>query len=502
MKTMILEHPRRRSEAHFNDIANTPLWSCLLGGYAAATVAASGAEVSYVDAAGQGLDFDQCRARILAEQPELLAVNTVYIWEHTALIFAMLTALRQDGFTGHINLFGFFPTLHYRAILKESPWLDSIIVGECEESLAELSRCLDRGEPWQDIPGLASANPDICYRARPVINDLDGLPRPWRPATGLATPAILASRGCYNHCSFCPIPSFYNQGPLWRGRSPLNVVEEIQDLQGQGHQDFYFVDPNFVGPGKAGRARTLELLRLLEPLKITFGMETRPNDLDAELVTALKRAGLTSLLLGIESGSGQGLENLDKHCSVAASAEALRLCRAQGIEPEVGFLMFNPESTVADLAANIAFLEQHTLLDRLERTANLLCHRQIIMAGTKGYRRYAEQGRLSPVGAMAFEGQVPFHEEGVAWLSEVVLPLCHHILRHTGDQDSPLYHARAGNYSRFQQVNDHLVSAVKSCLKMAASPSRPLAAELVARTCQELDSLVGKVPVVIQAVCR
>jgi hypothetical protein len=31
MKITILEHPRLPSDAHFNDIANTPLWSCLMG---------------------------------------------------------------------------------------------------------------------------------------------------------------------------------------------------------------------------------------------------------------------------------------------------------------------------------------------------------------------------------------------------------------------------------------------------------------------------------------
>jgi hypothetical protein len=32
MKITVLEHPRLPSDAHFNDIANTPLWSCLMGG--------------------------------------------------------------------------------------------------------------------------------------------------------------------------------------------------------------------------------------------------------------------------------------------------------------------------------------------------------------------------------------------------------------------------------------------------------------------------------------
>ena len=36
MRILLLEHPREASEAHFNDIANTPLWSCLMTGYTGA----------------------------------------------------------------------------------------------------------------------------------------------------------------------------------------------------------------------------------------------------------------------------------------------------------------------------------------------------------------------------------------------------------------------------------------------------------------------------------
>ena len=43
----------------------------------------------------------------------------------------------------------------------------------------------------------------------------------------------------------------------------------------RGKTDFYFVDPNFIGPGKTGKEQALILARSLAELDITFGMECR-----------------------------------------------------------------------------------------------------------------------------------------------------------------------------------------------------------------------------------
>ena len=51
MRVILLEHPREPSPVHFNDIANTPLWACLMTGYAGAALLQAGFEVDLVDAA-------------------------------------------------------------------------------------------------------------------------------------------------------------------------------------------------------------------------------------------------------------------------------------------------------------------------------------------------------------------------------------------------------------------------------------------------------------------
>ena len=469
MKIVVLEHPRKPSQNHFNDIANTPLWSCLMGGYAAAALIRGGHEVAYVDANQHHWDFLRTEKEIFRLSPELLCINAVYYWEHTPNLFQWLGNLRKNGFDGHINLFGFFPSLAYSSLLKTLPAVDSVVVGECEHTLSALANRIAEKEEWHDIRGVASRSSLSAgrFERRPPEKNPDRFPFPHRLPTNASTVSILASRGCYNHCSFCPIPGFYSRGPLWRSRSVENIMQEVEMLVDQGWRDFYFVDPNFIGPGAAGRRRILELAHRLEPLDVTFGMETRPSDLDEHLLEHLVAAGLRNLLIGIESGSAAVLNRIDKHGSALSARNAIRMCRNAGIEPDIGFLMFVPESDLKDLKENWRFLKENALIDQLERTANLLSHCQIILAGTSGYQHFQAQGRLTPGGVLGFEGKVPYRDPRVDWMRRLVVPACLDVLRESAKPDSTVYWQKPKNHVFSGRVNDYLVELFENLLLKA-----------------------------------
>ena len=318
MRILLLEHPRQASEVHFNDIANTPLWSCLMTGYAGAALLRAGFEVDIVDAARW--TFEQT-VQYLVDNPSpgLLAVHAVYFWEATEALFRMFSHLRDSGFSAPICLYGFFPGLVWKEILDYSPAVDYVVVGEPEETLVDLARCIEAGSEAQ-VQGVAlrAGGKASFPLMRPPIQRPDRLAFPLRPSLeSEETVSVLASRGCYNHCSFCLVPVLDQGSSMWRGRSPENVVAEISELVSKGKKDFYFVDPNFVGPGKAGEKTAMRLAGQLADLEITFGMETRANDVTPGLMRELVKAGLTRLLLGIESGRPDVLKRLGKHTSIA-----------------------------------------------------------------------------------------------------------------------------------------------------------------------------------------
>ena len=470
MKAIVLDHPRLPSKDHFNDIANTPLWSCLMGGYGASALKDAGVDTLFLDHAQPGMTFAQSHEQIQDLDADLLCINSVYFWEHTPRMFAFINDLKKDGFSGHINLFGFFPTLAYRQILQQFDGVDSIAVGEFEHTLADLARALGTNASLNTVEGLAQNVSDtIAFTPRSPEKNPDNFSFPLRNSLD-GTVTLLASRGCYNHCSFCPVPSFYNQGPLWRGRSPQNIAREMEQLAAQGVQSFYFADPNFIGPGRAGRERIIELMELIRPLNIRFGMETRPQDLSGPVLDSMVRSGFESLLMGIESGSKHILTGMNKSSSADMGARAIALCREFNIEPEIGFLMFVPDASLDDLKQNFDFLEENRLLDRLERTANLLCHSQIVLAGTSGYAWFEKQHRLKEKGFLDFQASVTFKNHNVEWVAQKVMAACHAVLRSSSAPESPVYWENSCNTTS-RQLNQALKDGFLTFLEMAGKQS-------------------------------
>jgi radical SAM superfamily enzyme YgiQ (UPF0313 family) len=475
VRVVLLEHPREASEAHFNDIANTPLWSCLMTGYAGAGLLRAGIEADIVDAA-RGTFAQTLRSLADNTSPDLLAVHAVYFWEGTTALFRMLSDLRNHCFDAPICLYGFFPGLVWKEILDYCPAVDYVIVGEPEETLLDLARCVEAaGEVRvegvaQRLHGKAS-----LARMRPLCESPDRLAFPLRPfVESEETVSILASRGCYNQCSFCLVPALDQGKTRWRGRSPENVSAEISGLVSMGKKDFYFVDPNFVGPGPEGKKRSVELARRLRDLGITFGMETRANDVTPGLIGELVKAGLTRLLLGIESGRPDVLRRLGKHISITCNERAIATVREAGLEPEIGFIMFDAASTLNDIADNLKFLERNGLLDILGRTANLLCHEHIAFKGTPGYLAALEQDTIIPQGLFGFEGLLLYKDYRVGWLAGVMKKLCHFLLREMEKPFSPVYWAgesvRSGPH---RAANDLLVEIFKRMLDFAEKLTSP-----------------------------
>jgi hypothetical protein len=198
-------------------------------------------------------------------------------------------------------------------------------------------------------------------------------------------------------------------------------------------------------------------------------METRPEDLDEEILENLVSSGFTGMLLGVESGSRMLLRQISKGSTVNSSERAIELCRSFGIDPEVGFLMFVPDSTLSDIGENLQFLRKNKLLNRLDRTVNLFSHCHIVLMGTSGYQRYVKEGRLTPAGHQGFEGEIAYADQRVAWLRDVAVFACHHVLKQSAALDSPIHWQRPQAQGPAKRVNDYLVNMFERLLKTAES---------------------------------
>jgi anaerobic magnesium-protoporphyrin IX monomethyl ester cyclase len=471
MKVLLIEHPRAFNPERCNDIANTPLSSCLLSGHAAGALGAAGHRVEIVEGYLENLSHEMVKERVRATRPDLLAVHMVYHWKTDRELFSLLEEVRQEGAARHISAYGYYPTFYHEEILRSCPAIDSIVLGEPEETLTELvDSLLDSDAASRDIPGLArmDAGGRIgCTRRRP-IEDLDGLPFPVRTEAMFRLPEVnlQGSRGCYGQCTFCCINPFYGASPRWRGRSPENIVAEIDTLLAErGTKDFYFTDPNFFGPGRQGQKRALRLASLLKSRHIHFGIEGRVNDIHDQTIEALVEAGLRHILIGLESGRDDSLKRLNKMTSVAQNERALGILRKHGIEPNIGFIMFEPYSSREDIRTNLEFLRRNRLLDNLSITANVLYHHQIVLKGSPAFEVLRRQGLLALSPAEGYEGTAAFLDARVAGLADLMRRVTNFLFVRLWGIWSGKDLEPSGAQERYAKINSILIDLFENALR-------------------------------------
>jgi radical SAM superfamily enzyme YgiQ (UPF0313 family) len=375
-----------------------------------------------------GLDYQEIERRVKAMQPDMLGVHMVYHWQKDTALYDFLRKVKAEQLSSYITAYGYYPTTDFEDILQQCSDLDSVILGEPELTFAKLVEALSKTfisqAGLENFPGLAQRDDSgrIVFQRRELVGDLNDLPFPVRTEALFRLPEVnlQGSRGCYGGCTFCYINPFYGQGSQWRGRTPENILAEIDDLIGEYKiERFYFTDPNFFGPGGRGQQRALRLATLLKTRNIRFGIEARVNDIHEETVSALVEAGLRHILIGLESGSDRSLKRINKLTTVAQNERAIRILRQYGIEPNIGFIMFEQDSSLVDIRVNFEFLKRNDLMKNLAITANMLYHHLIVLKGTKAHRDLQEVGHLE-VQASTYESIVPLTDPQVAVLAMIM----------------------------------------------------------------------------------
>ncbi|MDQ0285401.1 radical SAM superfamily enzyme YgiQ (UPF0313 family) [Desulfofundulus luciae] len=457
MRILLLNPPLLTDPFTDDLVVNAPLSACLLTGYAGACLKQAGLDVTVMDADLAGLDVAQTRKKLLGEDFDLLGVHLKFLWERTAEIMAMLQVVKEEKPRIHLNLYGHYPTFAWEPLLRQFPFVDSVVLGEPELTITDLARRLaglDRGA-WQETPGLAfnSEKGAVQNPPRCAITDLDALPFPLRPSPELAARRnmhnyILGSRGCFGRCNFCYLSSFYGPGTVWRGRSPANIVAEIEEVYGStGNPSFYFADANFFGPGERGRQRALELAGRLRQMDfpLVFGLECRASDVDERVFYSLVEAGLRDVFLGVESGSQSALDRFQKGTTVVQNERAITILRRLGLNISLGFINFDPGTTLEEIRENLDFLQRMELLDCPSTTAHLFFHRQVVLRGTPAYNQLLARGQLRPVGFTAHEGEYTIADVRAEAVARVMGAVARRVLEITGGED--MYTARGPKVS-------------------------------------------------------
>jgi len=374
-------------------------------GYLAAYLRAHGHAVEILDAHVEGLSVKETIARIEKRGSDLLGFSIVssLVMPQTVQIIREIKAKQTNL---HVTMGGQHPTFFYESILKKSPGVDSVVRFEGEETLLALIEKIDQPDDWKSIQGIAfRENGSIrATPPRPLIKDLDSLPFPARDTLPLlmgkgGLPLLSTSRGCTSRCSFCSVHCFYNtpKGRNWRARSSENVLQEIEILNREfGCDELWFVDDNFLGPGKLGRRRVRSFFPLLEKSgiklkRIDFSCRADSVVQEPDLIDLAAKHGAGLVYLGVEAGVQRILDLYNKGTTVEQNTKAVRVIKDSGAEIKMEFILFNPWITFEEVKETISFLETVGVYDPYILTSVLTIMKHTPMA------REIEAGRLKVV---------------------------------------------------------------------------------------------------------
>lgn len=342
-------------------------------GYLAACIRANGHSAEEVSCPALSWTTDDMLSYSQQSRPDLVGVSLPFTDELEGT-FEPLCALRAElGPDVPIVAGGHAATADAAKLFAAVPNLSAIVRGEGEITFLELLKCIERNTDFSNIDGMIfSAKGTGRHTAdRPLIQQLDSLPFPSRDTLKAKRaqgkmPAeiyVTSSRGCPYRCSFCDIKTFYRNGKglSWRGRSPHNIVEELQGLLEEFGRDcvYLFVDDQFIGPGVIGqeRAKGLGIAMREAGLELSFEVTCRADTLRRDTLLCLKEAGLSGVYLGLDSGSQAALDRFQKDITVQRNIEAVALLRELDIAVDFGFIMFDPWTTIEDVRQNLEFLK-------------------------------------------------------------------------------------------------------------------------------------------------
>ena len=253
--------------------------------------------------------------------------------------------------------------------MADSEYVDYVIAGDGEEHILALSIDLKEGK----MPG------NRIFSARPF--DINQLPVPYysldENIEGFITSSLQdqfvryiptpvrwlpyqSSRGCPSQCSFCI--NVVTGNTLYRKKFAEKVIQEIKEIINTYHiTHLKIIDDNFF----VDKMRVMKICEgiLANKMKFTWDAECRcdyfnDKNIDDDLLSLAKKAGLVQLTLGIESGSQHTLEIMKKHITLEQAEYAVMKCNEIGIVARSSFMIEVPGESFEDIKKTVRFINK------------------------------------------------------------------------------------------------------------------------------------------------
>ena len=246
-------------------------------------------------------------------------------------------------------------------------YCDFVVRQEGDETLPELLDVLKNDGDVSNVLGISyMVNGEFRHNPnRPFVQDFNTIPdmelvegyMSWMNSFKLLRHrrivwnVLQTSRGCPFDCSFCIAPSELGRG--YRMRDIETVVADIKyQRELTGRRRFFLVDNHFT----VNRERTKALMqRIIEEDIDWEGICFTRVEVarDTELLRLMRRAGMRTLYIGVESFNDTILKLLNKKAPREGTIQSIRAIKAEGLRVLGSFVLGTDAETVESIRATI-----------------------------------------------------------------------------------------------------------------------------------------------------
>lgn len=315
--------------------------------------------VEMLDVTVEGLDYRGLEGEIRKHAPDAVGIYTTCFTVYNA--YEVARCAKGVNPNTIVMLGGPHVDIYPKETVSLSE-VDYLVLGEGEITVKELLDALEKRQDPSNIAGIVyKRNGEKHVTAhRPLHHSLDALPFPARHllpykryysliGKSEISTTIMASRGCPSGCNFC----YVQYGRSIRMRSPENICDEIGQCVEMGIREFFFFDENFT----INRKKVLALCDEIKKrgLKVYFDIRSRVNTVDEEVLGRLREAGCVRIQFGVESGTQEILQAMNKRITLEQVWKAFRAAKKVGIITYADFMLGYPGENLDQIKKTIDF---------------------------------------------------------------------------------------------------------------------------------------------------
>jgi len=252
--------------------------------------------------------------------------------------------------------------------LVELPQVNIVVRGEGEITFKEICDSVKNNKGFEEVLGISYKNGnDIVHNPdRPLENNLDKfrnfdinhLPDPKTHTLTLPTKTdnrkhffVYATRGCAFKCIFCSLTA-----ERVRLRSINNIIREIEDkIKITGVRNVKFGDSSLTLKREFVVDLCEEIIR--KKLNVRFSCYSRV-DVDPEILNLMKKAGLVSVEVALESGSPRVLKSIKKNIRLGQFEKYIKEAYKLRIKVYVFCMISFPDETVEDAEMTVSMIKK------------------------------------------------------------------------------------------------------------------------------------------------